>query len=353
MNNYRKKKWIDRLAPLLQASRLPLVFRPFYGGMGQVLTFHRVIPPLASARIHNHHSLEVSPEHLEEVIRYFQKRNYRFFSLDQLQQTLQNGQSQQKFVVFTFDDGYFDVYQYAYPIFKQYEVPFAIYVSTNFPDQTAILWWYMLEEFVLAKEQISFQLGGKQHEIPCSNQEEKEAAFAQLRQIILSEPDQQNLKGILKAIFGDMYDTLMKNSRSLSLTWEQIQELSRDPLVTIGAHTVNHYPLSQLDEAMLQEEVEGSRQRIEEKIGQEVKHFAYPFGKKSEVSLREFDYVQRAGFATATTTRIGNIFPAHKNHPTALPRISINEVTHAPVLTLQTTGMIPFVVNRGKRVVTD
>lgn len=321
--------------------------------MGHILTFHRVIPPLAGPRIHNHQGLEVSPEHLEDVIQYFLKRNYRFLSLDQLKAILDRGDTDQKFVVFTFDDGYQDVWQYAYPIFQQYKVPFAIYISTNFPDQTAILWWYMLEDFVLRKDRISFRLSGKAYDISCVNREEKEAAFARLRRIILNEPDQLRLSGILKTIFGDLYAVLMQESQSLSLSWEQIRSLSQDPLVTIGAHTVNHYALSQLDGSTLKEEVEGSRIRIEQEIQVPVRHFAYPFGKKGEASLREFTFVQQAGFLTATTTRIGNIFPAHKNFPTALPRISINEVSRSPVLALQTAGFIPFAVNRGKRVVTD
>ncbi len=353
LNNYKKKIWINRLAPLIQASGLTCLFRPFYGGMGHALTFHRVVPPLASPRIHNHQSLEVSPEHLEEVIQYFAEKDYQFFSLDQLQVALEQGKVEKKFVVFTFDDGYQDVWQYAYPIFKRHKIPFAIYISTNFPDQTAILWWYMLEDYVLRKDHIYFCLSNETYDISCINQEEKEAAFASLRQIILDEPDQLRLPSILKTIFGDLHTVLMHNSQSLSLSWEQIRSLNQDPLVTIGAHTINHYPLSQLDEVMLKEEVEGSRTRIEQEIQTSVRHFAYPFGKKGEASQREFDFVQQAGFSTATTTRIGNIFPAHKNFPTALPRISINEVSHSPVLDLQTTGLIPFIVNRGKRVVSD
>ncbi|MBA2483148.1 MAG: polysaccharide deacetylase family protein [Nitrosomonas sp.] len=353
MNNYRKKIWINRLAPFIQSSGLARLFRPFYGGIGHVLTFHRVIPPLDSPRIHNHHSLEISPEHLEEVIGYFAKKDYQFFSLDQLQAALDKGIVKKKFVVFTFDDGYQDVWQYAYPIFKRYKVPFAIYISTNFPDHTAILWWYMLENFVLRKEHISFCLSGKTYDIQCANQEEKEAAFANLRQIILNEPDQLKLPSILKTIFGDLYSVLMEDSQSLSLSWEQIRSLNQDPLVTIGAHTINHYPLSQLDETMLKEEVVGSRAEIEQEIQTPVRHFAYPFGKKGEASQREFAFVKQEGFSTATTTRIGNIFPAHKNFPTALPRISINEVSRSIVLNLQTSGLIPFIVNRGKRVVTD
>ncbi len=324
-----------------------------YGGLGQILTFHRVIPAEDRPRIHNHQSLEVSPTHLEQVILFFQQRGYQFYSLDQLYDALAAGTLQKKTVVFTFDDGYQDVYTYAYPVFQRYQVPFTIYVSTNFPDQTAILWWYMLETFVQENESIQFALQGRVHAFPTQTLAEKEAAFAAIRTIILQQPDQLNLEETLQAVFGSQYASLRQRTQSMALSWEEIRELARDPLVTIGAHTINHYPLSQLPSGTLETEVAGSKAQLENAIGQPVEHFAYPFGKKTEASLREFEAVKQAGFKTGTTTRIGNVFAQHKALPEALPRISINEVTQDAVLELQVSGLIPFVVNRGKRVVTD
>ncbi len=353
LNNHRKKQIITRFAPILGASGIPHLVKPFFGGEGHILTFHRVIPDSNIPRIHNHESLEVSPAHLEAVIQFFASRNYQFYSLDQVADCLENESFPDKFVCFTFDDGYQDVYQYAYPIFKQYEVPFAVYISTNFPDQTAILWWYMLEEFLIASKEVSFQWQGQDYTFTVGNKTEKEAAFATLRTLILQEKTQESQLALLHTLFEEAYDHLLAKANSMAMSWEEIVEMSQDPLVTIGAHTQNHLPLSQISEVMLEQEVAGSKAQIESYIQKRVDHFAYPFGKRTEASIREFQSVKSAGFRTATTTRIGNIFPGHKAYPEALPRISINRATNDKVLALQTTGLIPMVVNKGKQLVTD
>ena len=46
-----------------------------------------------------------------------------------------------RFVCFTFDDGYRDNLQYALPILKKYDAPFALYIPTSFPDRPGELWW--------------------------------------------------------------------------------------------------------------------------------------------------------------------------------------------------------------------
>ena len=135
------------------------------------------------------------------------------------------------------------------------------------------------------------------------------------------------------------------------MSWEDIQELGKDPLATIGAHTVNHFPLKQLDDEALENEIMGSKKIIETQTGLAVEHFAYPFGKATEASFREFETVKSLGFKTAVTTRVGNIVAEHKNSLECLPRISINQVTEAAVLELQTSGMLPCFLNKGKRAV--
>ena len=105
---------------------------------------------------------------------------------------------------------------------------------------------------------------------------------------------------------------LRESALICSLTWEEIKTLSDDPLCTIGAHTVNHFPLSRLSEEQLKFEIQYSKERIESFINKTVNHFAYPFGKQREASIREFEMVKELGFKTGTTTRIGNIFQEHR-----------------------------------------
>ena len=55
-----------------------------------------------------------------------------------------------------------------------------------------------------------------------------------------------------------------------------------------------------------------------------VVHLAYPYGDRSAAGPREFAMAEAAGFNTAVTTRPGMIFPGNAEHPTALPRMSLN-----------------------------
>ena len=111
---------------------------------------------------------------------------------------------------------------------------------------------------------------------------------------------------------------------SLCMDWREIVELSRHPLATIGAYTISHKMLAKWPMGVARQEMLGSKQRIEEKLGAPVRHFAYPVGDPTSAGAREFALAAELGFASAATTRPGMIFPAHRGHLTALPRVSVN-----------------------------
>ena len=71
---------------------------------------------------------------------------------------LNDNYKKKKFAVLTFDDGYTDSFDVIYPIFKKYQLPFGVYVVTDFPDRETILWWYMLEDLVLKLPIIFFHI---------------------------------------------------------------------------------------------------------------------------------------------------------------------------------------------------
>jgi peptidoglycan/xylan/chitin deacetylase (PgdA/CDA1 family) len=63
---------------------------------------------------------------------------------------------------------------------------------------------------------------------------------------------------------------------------------------------------------------------IEAALGVRPQHFSYPVGDASAAGPREFGMAARLGFKTGVTTRPGVLFPEHRDHLTALPRISLN-----------------------------
>ncbi|MEZ0154833.1 MAG: polysaccharide deacetylase family protein [Candidatus Reddybacter sp.] len=103
------------------------------------------------------------------------------------------------------------------------------------------------------------------------------------------------------------------------LSLEQLRE-ARDAGVTIGSHTCTHARLNEISSnpEQLQEQLEGSKKELEQILGQEVKHFAYPFGLHDPATIAA---VKQAGYNTACSTRSG--FNRQDIDPLELRRIEV------------------------------
>ncbi|MDJ0728459.1 MAG: polysaccharide deacetylase family protein [Crocosphaera sp.] len=87
-----------------------------------------------------------------------------------------------------------------------------------------------------------------------------------------------------------------KTARS-SLTWEQLQKLANDPLITIASHTISHpRDLRELSDDELFQEVMISKEILEEKLGIPIEYFTYPEGKHD---ARVKQWAMAAGYKIA------------------------------------------------------
>ncbi|GAP22653.1 polysaccharide deacetylase family protein [Leptolinea tardivitalis] len=331
-NNYLFTSGLSRLA------------RPFAPYMGALLMFHRVVVPDGLPRIRLNQTYEVTPDHLRTVIAFYRQREFDFISLDDMIERLQKKEKSPRFVCFTFDDGYADTLTTAYPILKEEGIPFCIYLTTDFPDRKARFWWNILEDTLLSRPEIHFSLDGKEHTIICNSLEEKETAFQSICQIVLKAGC--GVSAAWRAVFEPLSIDVESATQKLALSWEQINTLGHDPLVTIGAHTCSHPPLAGLTEQEAQDEMQNSRQIIWEKTGLRAEHFAYPYGSPLEVTDREIKLASRLGFKTAATTNQGNVYAYHRNRLLQLPRININESEGLQTLTLAADGCIAQTIRR-------
>ncbi len=82
-------------------------------------------------------------------------------------------------------------------------------------------------------------------------------------------------------------------------------------------------PWHKLSEADARFEFVESKRRLTKELGVETKFFAYPYGDASSASQRDFKLAANAGYEAAVTTRKGLIFSGHRDHLTALPRLSL------------------------------
>ncbi len=300
------------------------VLRPLMGGVGAILMLHHVRPARPD-RFQPNHLLEVTPKFFERVIRQLRRSRVDLISLDEMHRRVATGDfPRRRFVCVTFDDGYRDNFEFAYPVLKKYEVPFAIYVATSFADRIGELWWLALEAVIAQNQMIGLRIDGQDRWFECRSVQEKRAVFDHIYAWLRQRPTEAELRQVMRDLTARHQVDMPAFCAELCMRWDELATLAADPLVTIGAHTVNHPILTKLDDKAVRSELEGSRSVIEAALGVRPAHLAYPVGDRSAAGPREFKIASELGFKTAVTTRPGVIFRRHAGHLTALPRISLN-----------------------------
>ena len=146
------------------------------GGVGAILTLHHV--RLAGTHAFQpNRLLEVTPAFLEDVVLQLRRSGVEIVTLDEMHRRLLERDFRRRFVCITFDDGYRDNREWAYPILKKHKVPFAIYVPTSFPDQLGELWWLVLERVIAENERIAAVMDREDRVFDCRTPEEKRATY--------------------------------------------------------------------------------------------------------------------------------------------------------------------------------
>lgn len=300
------------------------LMRPLVGGVGAILTLHHVRPARPDAFQPNR-LLEITPAFFEGLLRRLKRRRIDVISLDEMHRRFIAEDFKRRFVCITFDDGYKDLIEYAYPLLKKYELPFALYIATSFPDRLGELWWVALEAVVAQNSRIGLMIDGEQKFFDCATVAQKRELYDALYGYLRSMKTEDEVRKTVRDLCATYRVDIPAFCRDLCMGWDEIARLAADPLCTIGAHTVNHPMLKKLSsEAAVRTEMEQSRAVLEAALGKRPDHLAYPVGDPTSAGPREFRIAAELGFKTAVTTRPGVLFKAHRQHLTALPRISVN-----------------------------
>lgn len=295
---------------------------PFTAGNGVIFMLHQVTPDVPRDFEPNR-ILKVTPEFLESVVVQVRAAGFDIIGMDDVAQRLKASDGARPFAVFTLDDGYKDNRDYAYPVFKRHNVPFTIYVAADFADGRGDLWWLTLQEALARLTEVDLDMDGTGRHFELNTPGEKDSAF----HIIywwLRSLDEPLARAITHRLARDADLDPNAFCRDLVMTWDDVRELTADPLVTIGAHTCTHYVLAKLTDSQVRDEMSESARRIEVELQRPCRHFSYPYGCEQSAGDREFKIARELGFETAVTTRKGLLHSAHAADLCAIPRLSLN-----------------------------
>jgi peptidoglycan/xylan/chitin deacetylase (PgdA/CDA1 family) len=331
-----------------RATRLHRLASPMTQGRGVILMFHHVRPTRDPAQpFQPNRGLEITPEFLDSALATVRRLGFELVRMDEALRRLADGGA--PFAAITFDDGYRDLVQFALPVLERHEAPFTAYIATGFASREARLWWMELEEAFLRLDRIEVAEEGLPSPLQSATPAQKNASFDQLYWALRAKPEEK----LLRVIAGLAARAKIDSAALLNafcMDWDEIQTLSRHPLATIGAHTINHRMLAKWPDEVARDETARSKALIEARIGQPVRHFAYPVGDPTSAGAREFALAKEIGFASAVTTRPGMLFDEHRDHPTALPRLSVNGAWQDEGYVEILLSGAPFAIwNRGRR----
>jgi peptidoglycan/xylan/chitin deacetylase (PgdA/CDA1 family) len=218
----------------------------------------------------------------------------------------------------TFDDGYKDNLLYALPILEKFEVPALIYITTNFLKQNVDLWWYELMETIQNRSAINFNYEKQNFDFILKNQKQKFSAYNNLRKTFLKLRIDKQIE-LLKIITGTKK---RKNYSKICLNQKEVKALDDHTLITIGSHSHNHLNFKILSNNEIQYEVNKSLEILEDLLNHKIKHFCYPYGGKKQVSVREYNIIEKLNLSSAVT---GRAYPIKRYNLFSLPRIYVGK----------------------------
>lgn len=331
---------------VIGATRAHKVLATLTQGAGIVFTLHHVRPwdrrEFAPNRL-----LEITPDFLETVLTYLADIRYDVVSLDEAVARLAHP-GERRFASFTFDDGYRDVRDHALPVLRRFQAPSTLFVTTAFADGTGDLWWLTLEDAIARSSELRF--GGET--IDARMVDAKNAAwdkiYWQLRAMNETRM-REEIAGLAQRAGTDSSDA----ARRLCMGWDELRTVAQDPLVTIGNHTNHHYMLAKHSETVMRDEIADAQARIASELDITPRHIAYPVGDPTSAGPREFRAAKAMGLC-GWTTRLGVLYPEHRDHTSALPRVSLNGHYQSRKYAELFVSGLPFAINnRFRRVNVD
>ena len=227
----------------------------------------------------------------------------------------------------TFDDGWADNYEFAFPILLELEIPATIFLVSDMIGSNLKFWPERLTRILT---QVAEQKPGQWSHPSLDWIKQSDSSYS----FMATAPSPEQLSEIIAGVksYGDadihrrldlIEDKLqlsLQDTPASLLNWQQVKTMCESGLIEVGSHTCHHTRLTaNLDESQLCNEIINSKATIEKQAGITVKTFCYPNG----------DYCERAAaivaqnYSGAVTTENGWNTSSSNNYK--LQRIGVHE----------------------------
>lgn len=291
-----------------------------------IFGYHRVLPKVEVDASMPQDSMWVSPSNFEKQIQWM----LRIGTITSIE-AIVNGQANVAKPTFaiTFDDGWLDNYEYAFPILKKYNLPAMIFLSTKAIETNEMFWteeiFYKTNRLVRssqAKKIIEYITLLDGMEMTKKRKKVDELLNDFVERLKLLDADDRKKKII------DYYKHIEVNPtpiRGQILNWDHIREMQKYN-ITFGSHTSTHMITKGAPREDILAELTESRKTIEARINTSCKWFCYPNARFND---NDHELLREVGYDYGVTLHSARLKP--DDSPYYLPRfIMYEDITEVP-----------------------
>lgn len=276
-------------------------FPTLASGSVNILAYHRVVADIEKAENEAFYGIVVSRETFRRHCEML-KKAYDVVSLETAMYFLSvERKVKRPLAVITFDDGYLDFYEEAFPILNEFGLPATVFLPTDCIGKDKPLAHDRI--FWLLKQAFEKQILIENALLKAGMESKKAREFAAMKnRLKLTEafvylPNDLREK-VITELEKELDEFGIYPREYRLLNWEQVSEMSRKG-INFGGHTANHVVLPLEDEAAMEQEIFESKRELERQLNRETLTFAYPNG---EYNAKIRQIIARAGYKVAVTT---------------------------------------------------
>jgi len=326
------KSWLKRIIQNAGAGVAPMVWHLSATPRLLVMMYHRVLPASHRDRKFEQPGMYVAPETFAMHLHVL-KEHFSFVQLDDwLLATSRGAPVPQRACAITFDDGWRDNYEYAFPLLESAQAPATIFLVADAVGTQYAFWpnqlIRLLKDTAVEMDQAPLPLWLK-HLIVSIRERNGVAMNGPLEdmsiidQIVVACKNTRSDAEMLEAL----RESRSSNEERDLFDWDEARHMLRSGLVRFGSHTRRHTRLiPNLNDELVDDEITGSKLIIEEHLGSAPSLFCYPNGDCSPAAVTKV----RSLYAGAVTTARG--WNSVKTDRHLLRRVGVHDdVANTPV----------------------
>jgi len=228
-------------------------------------------------------------------------------SLDQIADAVTHGRAlPERAVAVTFDDGFSDTFELAFPLLRRHGIPATVFVSTDHVESDEPFWFELTAHLMLRVPARAIVFEECPVGLPAADDiAARRAAIASVHRLLKScpGPRRRQLVEEWRRRFAAHVDArALELSRPISRA--QVLQMA-DAGIQFGSHTVSHPNLALTPDDAVHGELRRSREYLTQLLSRPVRSLAYPFGTPDSYDERVKSIARACGYELAVSFRQG------------------------------------------------